>query len=139
MECMATSDNVVRAGLTPKLRDIPNLISGLTYTASEPSKHVVYPQPFASSSSSTLYDPPIPEFSVLRVEVQPGSKEVHQPIKGPSIAIVTSGEGKIFWDGEGGSDGEILSEGKVLVIGAGTKVEFESNNGAELYRAFVEA
>ncbi|KAF8798466.1 RmlC-like cupin [Phlegmacium glaucopus] len=43
IECMANSDNVMRAGLTPKLRDIPNLISNLTYTAS-PSKHVVEPK-----------------------------------------------------------------------------------------------
>src|ERR1700722_11977479 len=28
IECMANSDNVIRAGLTPKLRDIPNLPAG---------------------------------------------------------------------------------------------------------------
>ncbi len=32
VECMATSDNVVRAGLTPKLRDTEVLCSSLTYT-----------------------------------------------------------------------------------------------------------
>lgn len=31
IECMATSDNVVRAGLTPKHRDIQTLCSMLTY------------------------------------------------------------------------------------------------------------
>lgn len=31
IECMATSDNVVRAGLTPKHRDIQTLLSMLTY------------------------------------------------------------------------------------------------------------
>lgn len=31
VECMATSDNVVRAGLTPKLKDVPTLVSMLTY------------------------------------------------------------------------------------------------------------
>ena len=31
VECMATSDNVVRAGLTPKLRDTEVLCSSLTY------------------------------------------------------------------------------------------------------------
>lgn len=31
IECMATSDNVVRAGLTPKLRDVQTLCSMLTY------------------------------------------------------------------------------------------------------------
>jgi len=31
VECMATSDNVVRAGLTPKLKDSDTLIKMLTY------------------------------------------------------------------------------------------------------------
>lgn len=31
IECMATSDNVVRAGFTNKLRDVPTLCSMLTY------------------------------------------------------------------------------------------------------------
>lgn len=31
VECMATSDNVVRAGLTPKHRDVTTLCSMLTY------------------------------------------------------------------------------------------------------------
>ncbi|KAF8798446.1 RmlC-like cupin [Phlegmacium glaucopus] len=60
IECMANSDNVIRAGLTPKLRDIPNLISNLTYTASPPSKHVVEPK--LKYSVPTLYDPPYPNF-----------------------------------------------------------------------------
>ncbi|OBZ77683.1 Mannose-6-phosphate isomerase [Grifola frondosa] len=62
VECMATSDNVIRAGLTPKLRDIPNLISGLTYTAAHWSKHLVKPIQFASASHTTLYDPRSPNF-----------------------------------------------------------------------------
>lgn len=31
LECMANSDNVVRAGLTPKFKDVPTLISMLSY------------------------------------------------------------------------------------------------------------
>ena len=31
VECMATSDNVVRAGLTPKKRDVETLCNMLTY------------------------------------------------------------------------------------------------------------
>lgn len=36
MECMACSDNVVRAGLTPKLIDVPTLCSMLEYRYSSP-------------------------------------------------------------------------------------------------------
>src|ERR1700732_787178 len=78
MECMANSDNVIRAGLTPKLRDIPNLVSGLTYDASHASKHIVQPTPFRSPSKTTmLYEPPVPEFSVLQTKVDPGAIESH--------------------------------------------------------------
>ena len=46
---MANSDNVIRAGLTPKLRDVPNLVSTLTYTPAPPSEHVVEPVQFPNS------------------------------------------------------------------------------------------
>ena len=79
---MANSDNVIRAGLTPKLRDVPNLVRGLTYTASPPSKHVVVPTLFQSTSStaSKLYDPPIAEFSVVQVTLPHGQKESHKKL-----------------------------------------------------------
>lgn len=32
IECMATSDNVIRAGLTPKLRDVKVLCKSLTFS-----------------------------------------------------------------------------------------------------------
>lgn len=36
MECMARSDNVVRAGLTPKYKDVDTLASMLTYNTKPP-------------------------------------------------------------------------------------------------------
>lgn len=137
---MANSDNVIRAGLTPKLRDVPNLISGLTYSASPASKHVVAPQSFSSSSSSsTLYDPPIPEFSVVETML-PGkngqSSEKHRKVCGPSLAIVTEGSGFALW----GADGKLqLGRGDVFFVGADTAISFESDEKLTLFRAFVEA
>ena len=139
---MATSDNVIRAGLTPKLRDVPNLVSGLTYVAADPKKHLVEPAPFAKatrpSPHTTLYDPPIPEFSVLRVALEAGEMETHAPIDGPSIAIVTEGKGTVRWEGEGPLE---VSEGEVFFVGAGTElaVEGAGEKTLVLYRAFVEA
>ncbi|KAG6889772.1 hypothetical protein C0995_014701 [Termitomyces sp. Mi166 len=182
-ECMANSDNVIRAGLTPKLRDIPNLVSTLTYTASPPTKHYVFPSPFPPSPSpsptstntntnttntatptvtpSTLYDPPIPEFSVVQLKLASHAEETHRPISGPSVMIITDGGGVVRWgpspsqdlgasqrDGEGGGKGE--EEGKekgeldvglgdVFFIGAGTEVRFcARDKGVVAYRAFVE-
>ncbi|KAJ7493348.1 mannose-6-phosphate isomerase [Mycena galericulata] len=137
MECMANSDNVIRAGLTPKLRDIPNLVSGLTYEAAEPSKHVVDPAPFHSSAASTLYDPPIPEFSVVQAVLAAGTTETHPTVAGPSIAIVTDGAGFVSWTGA--PKGLEIGQGEVFFIGADTEVSFSSASGLTVYRAFVEA
>jgi len=138
IECMANSDNVIRAGLTPKLRDIPNLVSNLTYIASPSSKHVVNPISVSQSSVSTLYDPPIPEFSVIQVKLPSGGKECHDEIRGPSIAIVTEGKGKVSWGLE--SEGLDIGLGDVFFVGAETRIELEASGVGELviYRAFVE-
>ncbi|KAI0250502.1 mannose-6-phosphate isomerase [Lactifluus subvellereus] len=137
IECMANSDNVIRAGLTPKLRDIPNLIGTLTYTAAPASRHVVKPLPFSATSSSTLYDPPISEFSVVSMALTPGQTETHRPIAGPSIAIVTRGNGKLRW----GNDSLDVAQGEVIFIGADTAIDLFATSDEkrlEIYRAFVE-
>ncbi|KAI0700295.1 mannose-6-phosphate isomerase [Cytidiella melzeri] len=140
IECMATSDNVIRAGLTPKLRDVPNLVAGLTYVASDHKKHLVKPEPFSAVSAvsrhTTLYDPPIPEFAVLRVVLAARETEEHAAIDGPSIVIVTEGSGDVKW--EGGS--LEVSEGEVFFVGANTPVRFEEKGGESftVFRAFVD-
>ena len=135
MECMAASDNVIRAGLTPKLRDIPNLVSSLTYEAADVSKHGVKAVPFESCSHTRLFDPPVPEFSVLQTELGSGGEEVHRRLKGPSIAIVTGGRCKIEWSG-----GELEAKtGEVFFVGTETEVKIVGREaGTEVYRAFVE-
>ncbi|ELU39697.1 mannose-6-phosphate isomerase [Rhizoctonia solani AG-1 IA] len=137
IECMATSDNVVRAGLTPKLRDVPTLVSMLTYNSGPADAQRMEPKPFKGESSdsdsfTTLYDPPIPEFSVLLTDIPAGKKASHRALEGPSIFIVTSGSGNV-------SGQEIKSEGEVWFAGAGQSLEFTAGDqGLVLYRAFVE-
>ena len=131
---MANSDNVIRAGLTPKLRDIPNLVLGLTYTASLPSKHVVNPISYHNSTATALYDPPVPEFSVLQVKVVPGCEESHPAIDGPSVAIVTEGSGTVNWgSGQGSLE---LYKGLVFFIGQGAEVQFKAIETLVVFRAF---
>ncbi|CAE7102178.1 unnamed protein product [Rhizoctonia solani] len=130
-------DNVVRAGLTPKLRDVPTLVSMLTYNSGPADAQRMEPKPFKGESSdsdtyTTLYDPPIPEFSVLLTDVPAGKKASHRSLDGPSIFIVTSGGGSV-------SGQEIKSEGEVWFAGAGQSLEFTAGSeGLVLYRAFVE-
>ncbi|KAK8850757.1 mannose-6-phosphate isomerase [Kwoniella newhampshirensis] len=138
IECMATSDNVVRAGLTPKLRDVPTLVDMLTYEAGPGNKQLLKPTPFSGEDdkSTSLYDPPIEEFSVLRIELGKEEKTEHRAIAGPSLAVVTEGAGIVAV----GGDKVDFERGEVLFIGAGKEVTWESKgDGVEVFRAFVEA
>ena len=132
---MATSDNVIRAGLTPKLRDVPNLISCLTYEAADASKHKVEAAPFESCSHTWVFDPPVPEFSVLYTRLGSGTEEVHRKLEGPSVMIVTGGSCKIEWLG-----GELgATTGEVFFVAAGTGLKIVGNEeNTEVFRAFAE-
>lgn len=135
---MATSDNVLRAGLTPKLRDVPNLISSLTYKAGDPTIHLIQPSvaSFSTSRRTKIYDPPVPEFSVCYAAVTVGEKESHEQIDGPSLVIITSGSGRIMWT-DTNETSLALKEGSVIFIAAKTPVSFEGD--MTFFRAFVEA
>ncbi|KAG8889078.1 Mannose-6-phosphate isomerase [Tulasnella sp. 332] len=142
IECMATSDNVVRAGLTPKLRDVPTLVSMLTYKWGPADSQIMPPTKFRSTSHTTLYDPPIDEFSVVLTDLGAETTEVHEPIDGPSIFIATKGDGTLRWKESDGKESELRLQkaGFVFFIGAGVQVEFSAGHaGLTIYRAFVEA
>ncbi|KAG2342967.1 mannose-6-phosphate isomerase [Suillus weaverae] len=134
MECMANSDNVIRAGLTPKPKDIPNLVSVLTYTPSDWQKHMV--KPVHITPRTRKYDPPIQDFTVLQVKTQKGETETHEAIPGPSIAIVTEGSGRVSWSG-----GELdLQAGSVIFVGAETKIKITAgDSNLVVFRAYVTA
>lgn len=147
---MATSDNVVRAGLTPKLRDVPTLVDMLTYNAAPAHAQLLQPTPFRGDNKphqdgkSLLYDPPIDEFSVVKVELQAGQEEAHAPVDGPSIIIVTEGAGKMSTTGGSDAKQEVAFErGDVLFVAAGQAVEYRGKKSEQqtvvLYRAYVEA
>lgn len=140
MECMATSDNVVRAGLTPKLRDVPTLTSMLTYTYGPADSQLMEPKPFrAPSQHTTEYNPPIEEFSVLLIDTLSSGQESHPALEGPSILIVTElkeGEQAELVFGEKGEKVQVKSKGQTFFVAQGTKLEFKGKMIA--YRAFVE-
>ncbi|KZT53367.1 mannose-6-phosphate isomerase [Calocera cornea HHB12733] len=136
IECMATSDNVVRAGLTPKIRDVPTLVNMLTYDTAPAAEQLLPPQPFRGSKHSLLYDPPIEEFSVLLTQLAEGEEDAYGAIDGPSILIVTEGEGELVADGKTNA----IKKGQVWFIGADVDASFKGTSGGlVLYRAFAVA
>ncbi|KAK5008136.1 Mannose-6-phosphate isomerase [Elasticomyces elasticus] len=147
MECMAASDNVVRAGFTPKFKDVSTLTTMLTYSYAPISEQkmnpVDYPYvtlnstAYSSSSTSTLYDPPIEEFSVVKTDLRKkGSKATFEAIEGPSILICTSGEGTISV----GPKTEDMKTGYVYFVGATAECILESTSEGNFttFKAFCE-
>ncbi|KAI9485871.1 MAG: phosphomannose isomerase type I [Benjaminiella poitrasii] len=133
VECMATSDNVVRAGLTPKFKDVDVLVNMLTYRYGSAESQKMTPIKFAEHS--LLYDPPIEEFSVVWTKMSTDETEKHKPIEGPSVLIVTSGSGKLGND-EASCSHE-LKEGYVYFVGANIPLVAQSDkSGLEFYRAY---
>ncbi|KAF8335011.1 mannose-6-phosphate isomerase [Cantharellus anzutake] len=138
VETMATSDNVVRAGLTPKLRDVPTLLSMLTYSAIPAAERLMVKTHYKKLKRTIVYDPPIDEFSVLVTELEVGEEEEHPAINGPSIFIVTQSAGLIEWN-SGREVHHFKNDGEIFFVGAGTNITFKASGPLVVYRAFVEA
>lgn len=134
VECMAASDNVVRAGLTPKFKDVQVLMEMLTYQSKSGSEQLLTPTPYAPHS--LLYDPPIDEFSVILTALENAQEKESLPgIQGPSIVIVTGGKGVIKSEGVEEITAEI---GNVFFVGANVpfSIETSSEQGVTIYTAF---
>lgn len=131
IECMATSDNVVRAGLTPKLKDIQTLCSILTYRQGLPE----ILQGISLNPYTKRYLPPFDEFEVDCCILPKGESSVFPAVPGPSIFIVTVGEGTIHC----GSSDDLISEGDVLFLPANNEVSVTTTSEVQLYRAGVNS
>lgn len=149
MECMAASDNVVRAGFTPKFKDVDTLVDMLTYKYAPIDEQKMTPtdypyvtlnrQAYSSGSAVQLYDPPIEEFAVARSVLRgDGSKATFDPLDGPSIIICTSGKGTISV----GPTSHEMKEGYVFFVGATAECVLQSEGEKDeeftTYKAFCE-
>lgn len=85
VEIMASSDNVLRAGLTPKKVDVPELLKCTDFEPSPPSR----PALRAGTGGLTEYRPGVKEFGLMFGRVQ-GTAIV--PHNGPRIVLCLEGE-----------------------------------------------
>jgi mannose-6-phosphate isomerase len=89
VEIMASSDNVLRGGLTPKHVDVPELVGVLDFH-SGPVELV----PVETRGVERHYRTPAPEFALSRFDLA-GSATTVGPVTGPEIVVVTSGTASI--------------------------------------------
>ena len=87
IEVMASSDNVLRGGLTPKFVDVPELLRTIAFEA----VGVPMLNPETTMLGQEVFRPPFREFQLQRVELEPGAEPVPLAQSGAAVIIVVSG------------------------------------------------
>lgn len=127
IEIMASSDNVLRGGLTPKHVDVPELMKVLDF------EHGPMPpvRPRAVDAVENVYDTPAREFrlSTLRIAGAPTMRET----LGPEILLCT--EGHLHVGAEGKSSLSLKKGDSVFVSGSARHYTVQGDG--LLYRATV--
>ncbi|MEE9430771.1 MAG: mannose-6-phosphate isomerase, class I [Melioribacteraceae bacterium] len=112
IECMANSDNVVRAGLTEKFKDVETLLSILNYDSSN-NKKMIPP----SAKTKFTYHAPISEFKISKNSFEKSKKQTKKNA-GIKIILVTYGNLIVEWK----EDSVVLSrefeQGEAILIPA---------------------
>jgi len=138
IECMARSDNVLNTGFCPRAErnSIDLFTSTLTFKPHSPEEAMLKPQPFDRSKTkkTVCYAPPMSEFNMLLTDLKSGEDDVIGKVAGPSMMIITSGEGKMEVSGK---EYEI-KEGYVFFVGQGVDVSLAAKKDLQAYRAYVE-
>jgi mannose-6-phosphate isomerase len=127
VELLANSDNIVRAGLTGKHVDVPELLKLTDPAVAVP---VIEPRPLGGGVFA--YDSPAPEFRLYRAELS--AAEVTLPGDGARLVLCTEGT-VTLWSAAGGAlkvgRGEscFVSAADGAVTAAGPAVIFLASSG----------
>mmetsp|Transcript_2769 Transcript_2769/g.9243 ORF Transcript_2769/g.9243 Transcript_2769/m.9243 type:complete len:199 (+) Transcript_2769:121-717(+) len=139
---MAESDNVVRAGLTPKFKDVDVLCEMLTYDDGPP--YMV--PPLLIDGGAERYIAPVPEFLVDRAMVEAGGAVLLPASPFVSIVVVVEGRGKLeelvrqqpqLGGGANSVDGLVhaVRQGSVFMACAGTALQVRAEERLLIFRA----
>jgi len=130
LECMACSDNVVRAGLTPKFKDIETLCSMLDYQPGTVDRYrTKWNQVDEFCQVCTV---PVPDFAMARVRLPASSGPYNIPIcSSGSILLIL--QGKAYFTDLGS-----FTFGKVIFLKANEQltVQTQSTEDVIIYQAF---
>ena len=131
IEVMASSDNVLRAGLTEKHIDAEELRRVIEFEElADPRLPGV-----AEQAGVTLWQPDVPDFSLRRLRVQQGSEPVLISANYPLVLIATEGKVVAERSDDGLDEFANIARGQALYVSAGEPVTFTGNG--ELFIATV--
>ncbi|GAB7181962.1 mannose-6-phosphate isomerase, class I [Kitasatospora sp. Ki12] len=130
VELQSNSDNVLRAGLTPKHIDVPELLEVVLFESAAPG--VQAPVPVDATPGEELYPVPIDEFRLSRFTLDGVERAVDG--RTPQILLCTEGSARLT-----AADGTVLDLARgqsafLPATGAPTRL---SGTGATLFRATV--
>lgn len=110
VEVMASSDNVLRAGLTSKHVDVPAMLACVDYVAAPP----VRPAPEYLSRATRAYYAPVDDFELLVTTVVPSDSRTQVPGRGPRIVLAVEGTTTVTTP----AGQEHLTRGQAVFVGA---------------------
>ena len=128
IELMANSDNVLRAGLTPKHIDIPELLENIDFVETIPN--------ILSGNLNKgwlEYPCPVRDFSIASMNVNAG-QTIECSISEPSILLQLTGNGE--WKGLQENSSKGLN---AFFIEPGEEIEFKASSDTLLFLASVPA
>jgi mannose-6-phosphate isomerase len=118
IESMASSDNVLRGGLTPKYIDVPEVLRVLRFEPFQPE--LVHPAEREFGDAVQLFSYPCPQFTIHDLHIADSEQPVQVPLDGPAVILCV--KGKVVVNGQvlglGGS-GYLAADEPVAVAGAG--------------------
>lgn len=125
IELMANSDNVLRAGLTPKHIDVPELIRHTKFDAVTPQ--IIHGVPGATGE--TRYPCPVEDFALSRISL---SADSGYSGKAASLEMmVVTGGGAVV------NNSMTLKTGEAIVVLAGGSYHIETSGHCTIFKAYV--
>jgi mannose-6-phosphate isomerase len=133
IECMANSDNVVRAGLTNKFKDVAALLDIVRYEFAEcPVMQA------GSENGEAVYKTAAKEFEVSRFHMPEGLRRQCESGDKPVVYLITAGYLDIRWNSEEGDRTMRFSAGESFFVPAAlTRHEITSDCVVEFFIAAI--
>ncbi|HVE61768.1 MAG TPA: mannose-6-phosphate isomerase, class I [Chitinophagaceae bacterium] len=125
VEIMANSDNVLRAGLTDKHIDVPELLRHVKFEAT-------FPNILQAGAKENLFAPPVDEFSITRFQLEANESK---KIKATAASILLIVKGEIE---AGENEYEMaLSKGEAAFFTGDIELSVTANNDALFFLAQI--
>jgi len=113
VECMANSDNVVRAGLTGKFKDVEALLDILTYRFAE---YTVINQ--EQKTDGVVYRTSAEEFEITGYQKDRRFDAMFESGTKPVLVLTAGGSLTVQWEDEGERGSEVFTKGESFLIPA---------------------